>query len=59
MMNNATEATTQDALLSMDDEGECIIDYESGRRSFLQAAYNLTTRVEVRSALSAALRQNA
>jgi hypothetical protein len=43
----------------MDGEGECIIKEEPGGRSLLQTAHNLTTRAEVRSALSAALRQNA
>src|ERR1035438_395292 len=30
MMNSATEAMTQDALLSMDDEGDCNIKKEPG-----------------------------
>jgi hypothetical protein len=45
MMHSATEATTQDARLSMDEEGDCNINEEPGGRALLQIAHNLTTHV--------------
>src|ERR1700688_3991883 len=49
MMNSATEATTQDALVSIDEEGDwdnegdCNIKKEPGWRSLLQTPHDLTT----------------
>jgi hypothetical protein len=45
MMHSATEATTQDARLSMDEEGDCNINEEPGGLALLQIAHNLTTHV--------------
>ena len=45
--------------LSIEEKGDCNIQWEPGWRSLLQAAHNLTTRAARRPALSAALRQNA
>ena len=58
MMQSATEATTQDARLSIDDEGDCNIRRAPGWRTLLQGAQDLTSRVPRRPALSAALRKN-
>jgi hypothetical protein len=44
-MQSATEATTQDARLSMDEEGDCNINEEPGGPALLQIAHNLTTHV--------------
>src|SRR5512146_3266291 len=38
MIQSATEATTQDARLSIDDEGDCNIEKGPGWRSLLQTA---------------------
>src|SRR5450631_1371086 len=59
MMQSATEATTQDARLSIEEEGDRNIQWEPSWRSLLQATPNLTTHVDARAVLSAALRQNA
>jgi len=60
MMNSAAEATAQEALVSMEPEGDCNIRRgNSGGESLLRIAQNFTTHVYVGSALRAALRQNA
>jgi hypothetical protein len=59
MTNSATEATTQDALVSIEEEGDGDILLESGLRSLLQTAQDLTTHARVRAARRFALRQNA
>jgi len=47
MMHSATEATTQDARLSIEEEGDCNIKEEPGWRSLLQTAPDLTTHARV------------
>src|SRR5664280_906792 len=59
MMQSATEATTQDARLSIEEGGDRNIQWEPGWRSLLQTTPNLTTHAYARAVLSAALRQNA
>jgi hypothetical protein len=59
MMHSATEATTQDARLSIEEEGDCNIKEEPGGRSFLQRGPDLTTHGPRKAALLVALRQNA
>jgi hypothetical protein len=56
MMHSATEATTQDARLSIEEE--CNIKWEPGWRSLLQIAPDLTTHTGVGSAPHVAARQN-
>src|SRR5664280_1750904 len=56
MMHSATEATTQDARLSIEEE--CNIKWEPGWRSLLQFAPDLTTHTGVGSAPHVAARQN-
>jgi len=51
MMHSATEATTQDARLSMDEEGDCNINEEPGVPALLQIAHNLTTHAKARADL--------
>ena len=56
MATSATEATTQEARLSMDAKGDRSIEKEPGGLTLLQAAHDLTTHAGARAALSAALR---
>jgi hypothetical protein len=56
MMHSATEATTQDARLSIEEE--CNIKWEPGGQSLLQIALDLTTHTGVGSASHIAARQN-
>src|ERR1700690_1256745 len=57
MMQSATEATTQDARLSIEEEGDCDIQREPGWRPLLQAARDLTSHTAVGSAPRVAARQ--
>src|SRR5450830_833874 len=58
MMHSATEATTQDVRLSIEEEGDRDIQWEPGGRSLLQIAPDLTTHTGVGSAPHVAARQN-
>src|SRR5476651_707342 len=46
MLNSATEATTQDALFSTDDDGDCNIQKGPGWRTLLHTAQDLTTQID-------------
>src|SRR5664279_5443471 len=53
MTHSATEATTQDARLSIEEEGDSNIQWEPGCRFLVHVATNLTTHGHARAALSA------